>query len=440
MIEISQIIFQLFTFVIIFSFPFSNKNLKKFNTSFTIYDFYLVNFIFFANIALIFSLTNLNFKYLFFIYYFSAILKIILEKKNFFSFNKNLINFIFFIFLNILIFFQISNFTILTWDGLATWSLKMNNFFYGGKYSDLEFFSFYKYSSMFQPHLGSYLWALFSKNTFLQYEYLGRLIFPFIYLLSIFSLCEIINGPKNNITKMLLSITIVILTYDLFLFGGYQEYLMFSIIMFLSKLIYLVFNKKNFYLILTIFLSLNILIWTKQEGVIFSLFFVLILLLNNFFSNNQKIYFSLSIILLLFFNSYFSISLSSNENYLRSFFVSLISNEGNFFSSFKFDILVILRNFFYITLYIFKAFIKYPIWLIILPIFIFLIYKRDRSPIYQKILIFGIMNIILIFYVFSFHSSDFFWLLKVTLDRVVFQTTGFYCIVIILFFKKYYKN
>ncbi|MDC0216101.1 hypothetical protein OAJ75_03315, partial [Candidatus Pelagibacter sp.] len=320
-----------------------------------------------------------------------------------------------------------------------TWSIKMNNFFYGGKYSDLENFGYSKYASIFQPHLGSYLWALFSKNTFLQYEYLGRLIFPFVYLLSIFSLCEIIDGPKNNIAKILLSITIVTLTYDLFLFGGYQEYLMFSIIMFLSKLIYLVFNKKNFYLILTIFLSLNLLIWTKQEGVIFSLFFVVILLLNNFFSSNEKIYFSLIIILLLFFNGYFSIS-SSNENYLGSFFVNLISNDSNFFSSFQFDFSIILKKLFYISLYIFKAFIKYPIWFIILPIFCFLIYKRDKSPIYQKILIFGIMNLALIFYIFLFHSSDFIWLLKVALDRVVFQTTGFYCIVIILFFKKYYKS
>ena len=103
-------------------------------------------------------------------------------------------NFLFLLFLifNILLFFDVATFPILNWDGLATWSLKMNNFYLGQNYNNLENLSYNH-----QPHLGPYLWALFLDNTFLKYEYFGRLFYLFIFLLSIFCLNFNLRENKN---------------------------------------------------------------------------------------------------------------------------------------------------------------------------------------------------------------------------------------------------
>ena len=81
------------------------------------------------------------------------------------------------------------------------------------------------------------------------------------------------------------------------------------------------------------------------------------------------------------------------------------------------------------------AFIKYPLWLIILiSVFIqfFFIKKIDNYSKYFLIcLFFNLTFIITIF--FTFKSFDF--MLRVSLDRLLFQTSGFYITLILLTLK-----
>ena len=134
------------------------------------------------------------------------------------------------------------------------------------------------------PHLGTYLWAFFGKNSILEYEYLGRLIYPFIYILSIFSICCSVSNNKNFNKLLLLPIILfmVILTYDEYLFGGYQEYLLFSLIALMSKLILNMIdnNLPSFKQLFILIFTGNLLIYCKDEGLIY---LVIIFLIFQFF-------------------------------------------------------------------------------------------------------------------------------------------------------------
>ena len=161
MIEIVNFFIQLLIFLFAFSFPFNNLLLKKigFRPS-TIYEIFFINFIFFSTICLIFSIINISTNYLL---YFFILFGFIIFLRNFYLNKKLYLNFLFLLFLvlNILIFTEIASFPILNWDGLATWSLKMNNFYFGQSYQNLETITY-----QHQPHLGPYLWALFLENSF----------------------------------------------------------------------------------------------------------------------------------------------------------------------------------------------------------------------------------------------------------------------------------
>jgi hypothetical protein len=100
---------------------------------------------------------------------------------------------------------------------------KVQNYYQGGHYKNLFNVPFNHY-----PHLGSYIWAFFWKNSFLQLEYFGRFFYVFIFLVAIFSLVEQLNLTFSLIERLLFILFICYLSTNYFLFGGYQEYLLFK--------------------------------------------------------------------------------------------------------------------------------------------------------------------------------------------------------------------
>ena len=100
----------------------------------------------------------------------------------------------------------------------------------------------------------------------------------------------------------------------------------------------------------------------------------------------------------------------------------------NFLNNFN-DIQLLLIRFFKILLNMIIVFIKHPLWIIIfLSIFIqiFLLKKIDVNIKYFLICL--ILNLLIIMGVYiSQGNIDF--MLRVTLDRVLFQTSGFYFII-----------
>ena len=82
----------------------------------------------------------------------------------------------------------------------------------------------------------------------------------------------IIFFKKNFIVFTLVLIFFILVSYDKFLLSGYQEYLIFSCLMFISRLFFLC--RKNFSGIIIIIFTGHLLIWFKDEGLFYFLLFV----------------------------------------------------------------------------------------------------------------------------------------------------------------------
>jgi hypothetical protein len=161
------------------------------------------------------------------IFFYILNIKEYLLKTNFF-FKRNF--FIFFIFLITLIsvsFYLAYNLK-LGWDAIAHWFWKTQVFFQNGSISD---FSGIPYS--YYPHLGAYIWAIFWKFSILKIEYLGRLYFVLIYLVSLFSIIDSIKSKY----KYLFFILLPFLVFDPFAMSGYQELMIFSFALSISRVL-----------------------------------------------------------------------------------------------------------------------------------------------------------------------------------------------------------
>jgi len=421
MIEILNIFIQLFLYLVIFTFPINSQlisyaGLKKY----TIYDFFLINFVIFSTFSIFFSLTNIDSQILFFFYLGLGLIFLINElKKN----KNNYLNifFLFFVLLNLSIFVKIASNPYLNWDGLATWAIKMNNFYFDIEYKNLKNITY-----SHQPHLGTFLWAFFYKNSLIEYEYVGRFFYVFIFLSSIFSLKSnfTLNNYNSSILFFLLFITI--LSFDLYLLGGYQEYLLFSLILYTANYLFKLDSLQKINILNVIFFSLllNLINWSKQEGLAY------IVLLQIIFFTFKNISWSNKVLSAFLFFLLFMIKVNFSFN------DPLSDPHLNFDKIYNYEFKILIYKIIYISKHLIIAFIKYPIWLlIILSFFSILIKNYNGVKFFKKILLFSFLNIGLIYFIFL-TTSNFEWMVKVTLDRIVFQTTGFYILICIIMLKE----
>ena len=232
-----------------------------------IFDMQFLNLIINISILLFISFTNINFS----IYFISIVtISLILNLywiNDIFKFFKDK-NFIFFIISNLIIAVYLISNPILAWDGLENWYFKAQNFFYNYNFFDLKGLIG---NNNYYPHLGTFIWGVLWKNSLLQYEYFGRLFFVFIYLLSIFSICELVK--KNYQFKIIILSLIILLTFDEFLFRGYQEVFIFSLFIYTSKNFYLYLKNKNTLNLIITFFCFNLNPWIKHEGFLFTFVF-----------------------------------------------------------------------------------------------------------------------------------------------------------------------
>ena len=178
MIEIILIFFQIFFigFLINSSIPNIKIN-STLATSLT--ESLILKSIIFINVLLVFSLLNISLNYLIIsLIVFSLIL--ILKKKGKFKINFNLKNFLIFIYIFIISIILVYDLQ-LGWDAKFFWFLKTINFYQDNSLLNLE-----KIPATDYPHLGSYIWSFFWRFPFGSYEYLGRIFYVFLYIISIF--------------------------------------------------------------------------------------------------------------------------------------------------------------------------------------------------------------------------------------------------------------
>ncbi len=428
MTEFFQILLHLIILLLIFSFPLNCKLVfnKFYFKEISLYDLILINIIIHSNIFLLFSFFKINSNYLLgfllscsIFFYILNIKEYLLKaalflKKNFFVF------FIFLITLLSVSFYLAYNLK-LGWDAIAHWFWKTQVFFQNGSILDFKNIPYSYY-----PHLGTYIWAIFAKFSILKIEYLGRFYFVFIYLVSLFSVINSINSKYKN----LLFIIFPFLVFDPFALSGYQELMIFSFALSISRFLYVIKNNliknKNF-IILLIILSLNLIVWSKQEGIFISSILVAAFLICFKASIFEKIKFFL--LTLCFFITYIYL-----ESYLKGSYalqenvgVSFINKYNNIFDLFK--------TFCFISFNLIIGILKRPILLLSLITLVYLTIFRIKDLKYFNFLLVALfLNIVFIYAIYFTTSFPLDGYIAPTLGRLLLETSGFYLVSIVIFF------
>lgn len=427
MIEIINIIYLIAGLTLIFFSPtlLICKFKKKYGLIF--FEIFFINIILILNIFLILSFFTLNLNYIFFLFIIIGIANILhLHKK--YNFDKNYLFLIFLLF-SFLYSIKIASNLKLEWDGAVLWIFRTINFYEG--------FSFWNLKnvhdgSLAYPHLGTYGWALVWKNSFIDYEYTGRIFYILIYLISI---CAVINKYYFNfITSIALVFIFTTLTFDQALFSGYQEPLMFSLVIFIFLLINKIYKSNNLnFLHWTCVLNANLILWVRNEGVAFIIYILLILLIEKKIKKQIKLFFLLSFSTIIFikfliFNFYFTENLIGWKGYQFINFDQFFSYE-------------ILQRSLLLIFQIIIIFFKYPIYIIFILFVLYQILIKNFEHDDFKYLIFFMLNCLMSFSIYyfvddprwHFHAS-------VTMDRILYQTSGIYLIFILNFYQKYFSN
>jgi len=434
MIEILNIILQFIIFLSLFSFPFClyKKKIFLIPDRFIIDGTFLkigINIIIHANILLVISFINIDTQLYFYLIVLLSILSNVIfiynDEKFDLKFN-DIVIFLVFIIFTLGFFFKIATDLKLEWDGLNHWFPKALNFFNDLNIKNLNEMGFSEY-----PHLGPYIWAFFWKNSYLEYEYFGRLFYVYFYVTSLFCVFEN-QFNKNIILKIIFIFLLSIITFDLYLFGGYQGYLIFSILIILSKLMYeenfkgkIVSRPLLFYFfIIYIF---HLIIWFKDEGIFYYIFTLILFI---FFLNINKKYF-----LYLLCISFVVLQVILQKFLIGTYgFQAEIIHEG-LFENLKPNIF--MMKLLLISKYIFISIIKYKLWIINLfsLSILFLFFKKEFSKLKMWFYIL-VINFLFIYAIYIHTPYDLEFLLKVTLDRVMFHTSGLYLIFTVVLLEK----
>ena len=367
--------------------------------------------------------------YIIFFIYFLLLLKIFFNKKRIDIKNLPLLSF--FLFSLICIFFNTSYHFELGWDGFS-WKEKTNFFYNGGYLFDIN-----KFTDTYQnyPHLGTYIWAFFWKNSLLNYEYFGRLFYDYIFIVSIFSIIQNFRNISDT-KKIFIFIFIFFCIFDNGL-GGYQDFLIFSILtIFAAILVNHYFNKNNYLFYLVYLLSGVLLPWIKTEGFVYSLFLLIIFFIYEFeFNKNKKNYLKYLFSILIIFSLIIRVF---TNNFILDENTLFQSNLTNFIKS-DLTLNFFLSKVYYILFYTINSFFKYPIWLFNFFALLLSLYFLKDIKILKIFMIFLILNFLFIFVIYITSSVNIIWHLSASLDRLLLQTSGFYFVIFSLLNKKVIK-
>jgi hypothetical protein len=421
MIEIIGIFFTALSLVIFsnFSFSFYAFKNKYDHLKLGYSDSLLINIIINCNFLLLFSLFKFNLNYIFILIIFSSLILLAKHYKSYYSLLKtNIYQVIFFASIFYAMSIYIAQKAYLDWDGLAHWVIKAQVFFQGGEYKNLESVPFNYY-----PHLGPYLWAFFWKNSYMQYEYLGRIFYIFIFLISIFSLISKLSSKFAQIEKFIIVLSLAYLSTNFYLFSGYQEYLIFFSFFCFSRFMFhfLENNKiyKNSHIPEIMLIGVaNLLLWTKQEGFFYYIIISIIFLLHGNRNFLQKyLYLFLFLIFIFLFYSiknYYFGGIYFNENIINN----ELAKNLNFIYLFS-KIILIFK-------YILISFIKYPIWIVIFLSFLILEFKFNFFVQNKFFYTFFFLCFLFVIAIYLQTTISLTYSLPITLNRLIFAISGFF--------------
>jgi len=429
MIEIYYILSEILFISIFFSLPviLINENYYSRSLKFNLFDKVSLALIILANILFLFSILNINIKYFLYLY---ILILFYLVIVNFKKINvKNIkINYLFIILLlfTFLLSIDLADQIYFSWDAKSNWFFKTLNFYQNQSIENLKNFNVVDY-----PHLGPFIWSFFWKFPHGKFEYLGRIFYIFIYLLSIISVSNCLK--VENLQKTIFAILLISLTYNYELFSGLQDILIFSLILLFTRFTFLIFEKinksNNFLLILILLAIFNLLCWTKNEGIFYGVFLFLALFFTFNLSKLDKKFIIIGTILIILIRIllfiYYDIELDSGYFQMRE--------------TVSFDITLLIQKLKTITFFGLIYISQNPIYLITIPILLYILYKHQRKNIINFIVFFLVLNFVFIYLTYMFKMHEVELLIKASMKRVIFQTSGFYFLIIIIYINNYVK-
>ena len=359
------------------------------------------------------------------ILFLSIISNTIFFKKNFTKDNL-ILNFVY-VALVVVFCLKLSSYAALEWDGLGHWFYKTQIFFQNGSIYDLN-----KVVYSFYPHLGPYIWSFFWKLSNSEFEYLGRFFYIFIFISSLFCLSNRIN---NNNLKILFFISSVLLLTEFTLFGGYQEYFLFSIITIFSSFYFFFeesFQKNKVKFSLLYIAILILLPWVKDEGLVGSFLLLLIIMFTKKYFLKEKLFFLISYFLLIYVSYQLEKNLKSSVDFQFEF------NYQNLFDNFL-NLKFILNSLSYIIFEYIKVFLRYPIWILIFISSFYILRDMDDYKRYSIALVTTFFIKIFIFFLFymllfiSYQDLAPIWHLQTSTFRLILSISGLYLVLLVFF-------
>lgn len=427
--EIIHILSHIFLIFIIFSigYPILNNN---YNYSLNNSDFcnqIIFNIVLHLNIILFLTFfgISLNLIIKIFIFYLLSIF-VLMAYKDIFWFKKNKYYFFSIIIIFFVLSIDVSHELKQDWDSQIVWFYKTLNFYNDGTIKDLVNLPLgdgYSY-----PYLGSLVWAFFWDISFINEEHSGRIIYIFLYIVALYALSEKLK--TNFINKVIFLLFLILLSYEYIYFSGSQDILIFCFISFLAFYIHEIFLKKSKKLkkteLILLPLIFNCLIWTKNEGLIYS--FILLFILT-FFSRlklSQKMILIFSTIFLLSLKilvyKFYGLDLVINSTVYEN--ISLISIFSNIFS---------YKTFIFLKYFFLFGFLKN--FLFILGVISFIIHFQlkgfDKKMLYIYLFYIISFGFLLVAHTSIVDSLDLDYMLKVNMKRLVFAISPFFILLII---------
>jgi hypothetical protein len=427
MIEYLFILLSIFIFFLIITVPIKKFIFfKSIRLKLNVFDYYIVNILFFSNILLLLSILKINISLIVLIICMLYLLNILIFKsiikKKIFQFD----NMFFLVFFGLILFIlsiNIANNLTLGWDAQTIWFPKAINF-----YNELNFTEISQNARMPEyPFFGSLSWAFFWKLSFLDKEYFGRIFYLLIFLMSIFNISDLFK--TSIINKILFSLILILLTYDYWHFRGLQEILIFSFLLIVSKYLYYIIceDKIELKYLFIILITSNLIIWTKNEGVIFSFFVYLLLILFSKFSPKIKFFNFILFILIVFFRFFI---FETND-----LVVGLQNNFDfkNIFSIF-FENLT-LNNLKIISINLLLTIFKFPIIFICLLISLLIFFTKIEFKKILFIYFYFLLNIGFIFVTYLSTTFDINFMVVTGLNRVFFESSALYLLFVMFYLK-----
>ena len=424
MLEIIKILLVFPTFFLFLLFPINTFHKKNYVVGF---DLYSLNLMINLNILLLCSLLPIPIHeyQILFLFFYVIMLVYKIYKKNFDNlfFDKHTF-FIFFISFIIIATAVAANLEF-GWDAKFFYYTKTLFFFEGIDIGEIKNFKNY----FWHPHFGSYVWAFFWKLPFISAEYFGRLFYVFIFCFSILNI--LFSCIKKYNFRLFIFLSTLILIYRYELFSGLQEILIFSLLVVSSKLISDLKLDKNNINIFILLLIMNILLWTKSEGLVFLIILMFILILNNKISLKKKyIIFFVSIVLISFkkiIYVYLNFDHVAQSHYNLDFLLTLNLDE-------------VLSRIKYIFIYLSYYSITNTFFIMGTIILIYLNFKKNKIIDIKNFNYYFLLNLGFIFSAYIFREMEIVYAIRTTLDRIIFTSSGFYLYLVFKFLDQNINN